>query len=80
LQLYLGIPRYALLVEELMRNTWESHPDYDNLKKALVRIQEVAEFVNEQKRYKENFARILEIYNSLVGIKVSKKTHPSYLN
>lgn len=57
-----------------MRNTWESHPDYDNLKKALVRIQEVAEFVNEQKRYKENFARILEIYNSLVGIKVRTKT------
>jgi hypothetical protein len=27
------IPRYNLLLTDMMRHTWEDHPDYNNLKK-----------------------------------------------
>lgn len=58
----------------MLKYTWEEHPDFPYLKKALVRIQEVAEFVNEQKRYRENLTKILEVYNSLTGIKTEIKS------
>jgi len=41
------IPRYMLLLRELISKTPETHPDYEDLKKAHVVIASVAEEVNK---------------------------------
>jgi hypothetical protein len=64
------IPRYSMLLEDLVRNTWKIHPDYENLTKSLTRMNEVATMVNEMKRDRENLDRVFQIYDSLINIKV----------
>jgi hypothetical protein len=33
------IPRYVLLLEDLLKNTWPSHRDYENIRSALEKIR-----------------------------------------
>jgi hypothetical protein len=40
------IPRYALLLRDLLKNTWEDHPDYENIQKALKLIESIGMDVN----------------------------------
>lgn len=61
------IPRYKLLLEDLLKKTVETHPDYLNLKKAYQVIENVATFVNETIRQHEMFITMLEIQKSLTG-------------
>lgn len=35
------LPKYVLLLKELLKNTQQSHPDYQNVKKALEQFEEV---------------------------------------
>eukprot|EP00466_Bigelowiella_natans_P014816 jgi/Bigna1/126101/aug1.2_g809 len=55
------IPRYKLLVTEYLKNTAKSHPDYQDLLKALEKIEETAEYMNESIKKAENRAKIIEI-------------------
>lgn len=48
------IPRYRLLLKDLIGKTPDDHVDYAGLKRALEAIEEVALFINEQKRNTEN--------------------------
>eukprot|EP01128_Nolandella_sp_AFSM9_P006538 TRINITY_DN3392_c0_g1_i1.p2 TRINITY_DN3392_c0_g1~~TRINITY_DN3392_c0_g1_i1.p2 ORF type:complete len:1163 (-),score=216.84 TRINITY_DN3392_c0_g1_i1:130-3618(-) len=50
------IPRYSLLLRDLLKNTLESHEDYENLQKAMAIVQEVATHVNEELRRAESQA------------------------
>ncbi|CAG8587090.1 1167_t:CDS:2, partial [Acaulospora colombiana] len=61
------IPKYKMLLENLLRKTTETHPDYLNLKKAYQVIENVATFVNETIRQHEMFITMLEIQKSLAG-------------
>ena len=61
------IPRYKLLLEDLLKKTVETHPDYLNLKKAYQVIENVATFVNETIRQHEMFINMLDIQKSLTG-------------
>ncbi|KAG9300246.1 hypothetical protein G9A89_011319 [Geosiphon pyriformis] len=61
------IPRYKLLLEDLLKRTEETHFDYFNLKKAYQVIENVATFVNETIRQHEMFITMLEIQKSLTG-------------
>jgi RhoGEF domain len=36
------LPRYVMLLNELMKNTAQKHPDYQNINKAVVQLKEVA--------------------------------------
>lgn len=60
------IPRYSLLLNDLLKHTWKMHPDYENISKAFKRMNEVATEVNEKKRGRENQAKIIQLYNSLI--------------
>jgi hypothetical protein len=62
------IPRYVLLLQDLFKSTPESHGDYQNLKKALEKMQSVAEYVNEKKREAENLNNTLLIWGKLSGL------------
>jgi len=61
------IPRYKLLLEDLLKKTVETHPDYLNIKKAYQVIENVATFVNETIRQHEMFITMLDIQKSLTG-------------
>lgn len=59
------IPRYNLLLKDLLSKTSRQHRDYDNLKKALEKIQETADHVNKGMKQFENQQKIHEIGESL---------------
>ncbi|KAK5582495.1 hypothetical protein RB653_004080 [Dictyostelium firmibasis] len=61
------IPRYILLLQDLLKNTKESHPDHQDLSLALKKMKDVAEYVNEKKREAENLNQVLTIQSSLTG-------------
>lgn len=63
------IPRYSLLLDELVKNTWKGHPDFDNLTRSLTRMNEVAVIVNEMKRERDNMMKVLQVYKSLNTLK-----------
>jgi len=54
------IPRYTLLLEDLLKHTPEDHPDFNNLKSALILIREAAEHVNMSIKYHKNVVRLTE--------------------
>lgn len=54
------IPRYKLLLEDLVRNTQETHPDYANLKDAVLMVSRVATEINEKIRSSERTQTLLE--------------------
>ncbi|RKP33155.1 Dbl homology domain-containing protein [Dimargaris cristalligena] len=61
------VPRYKLLLDQLLQNTPASHPDHDDLVKALAEIQERADEINEKKREQERNVRIIQIANHIRG-------------
>jgi len=66
------IPRYELLINDLLKNTRRAHKDFKPLANALEQIKSVAKHINEQKRVYENMQRILEIQECLCGKKKEK--------
>eukprot|EP01132_Coremiostelium_polycephalum_P005200 gene5200-6476_t len=61
------IPRYILLLQDMVTHTWSDHLDYDNLKNALKMIQAIAIEVNSSIKMAESQAKVYEIQKSLVG-------------
>eukprot|EP01080_Neovahlkampfia_damariscottae_P009289 gene9289-1377_t len=59
------IPRYKLLLRDLLKVTPTNHIDYENLKIAFEKIDFVAGFVNEQKRAAENQKIVLQLSSKL---------------
>lgn len=60
------IPRYQLLLSSLSQHTWESHADYQDLRKATAAIQEVAIYLNDKKRIADNIAKVTEIQEQFI--------------
>ncbi len=54
-----------MLLEDVIKNTPESHPDKANLQEALKQIESVAWHINEQLREHENSLKLLDIQRSL---------------
>jgi FYVE/RhoGEF/PH domain-containing protein 5/6 len=59
------IPRYRLLLEELIKQTPPSNMDYQNIKEALQAIVEVADEVNKDIEEHERMNKIVAIENRL---------------
>ncbi|XP_062508378.1 uncharacterized protein LOC134184648 isoform X2 [Corticium candelabrum] len=53
------IPRYELLLKELLKHTDKDHPDYGDLTLALTKIQTVASGINESIRAIENELQLI---------------------
>ncbi|KAF2075267.1 hypothetical protein CYY_003443 [Polysphondylium violaceum] len=75
------IPRYILLIQDLLSHTWSDHLDYENLKSALKMVQSVAIEVNASIKMAESQSKVLEIQKSLVGWDESygELVHPARL-
>jgi len=55
------IPRYVMLLTDLYKHTPNDHKDYEDLKKALLKMENVADYVNQKKREAENLIGVLII-------------------
>ena len=61
------VPRYKLLLRELLKNTPESHMDRGNLQLALIQIETIATGINEAVRDTENRVIVWDIQNQFSG-------------
>lgn len=61
------LPRYRLILEQLLLHTPSAHHDHQDLTKALILVEQVVKFVNEKVREYESFFELIEIEKSLVG-------------
>jgi hypothetical protein len=68
------IPRYNLLLRELIKHTPEDHPDYKELNDALSKSAEVSDFLNEQIKEMENSQKLLHLSKIIVVNQNQKDT------
>ena len=61
------IPRYKLLLSELLKHTPVEHPDHDALEKALGLVSNVAAHINDSVRANENRMKVREIQAQFIG-------------
>eukprot|EP01102_Stenamoeba_stenopodia_P004102 TRINITY_DN1427_c0_g1_i3.p1 TRINITY_DN1427_c0_g1~~TRINITY_DN1427_c0_g1_i3.p1 ORF type:complete len:634 (-),score=150.70 TRINITY_DN1427_c0_g1_i3:88-1989(-) len=61
------IPRYVLLLEDLLKNTPQHHRDYTQLSTTQSKMKEIAIKLNEAKRDAENLTQVMNIQMRLVG-------------
>ncbi|KAM9958204.1 hypothetical protein ACTFIW_001064 [Dictyostelium discoideum] len=71
------VPRYILLLNELIKCTDPKNPDYENLNKALEKMKVLASVINENKREAEFLNKMYDIQNSLEGFNRGDFIHPS---
>eukprot|EP01103_Thecamoeba_quadrilineata_P016777 TRINITY_DN5713_c0_g1_i1.p1 TRINITY_DN5713_c0_g1~~TRINITY_DN5713_c0_g1_i1.p1 ORF type:complete len:545 (+),score=83.61 TRINITY_DN5713_c0_g1_i1:36-1670(+) len=62
------IPRYRLLLDDLVKNTWDFHIDYNDLRKALTLTTEITGFVNAAERDAEDLRKVFTINSSLTDM------------
>ncbi len=60
------IPRYSLLLADLLKHTAPEHIDYGALTVALSKINEVAHFINDAKAAQDDFAHVSGLQARLV--------------
>eukprot|EP01125_Pyxidicula_operculata_P020431 TRINITY_DN7544_c0_g1_i1.p1 TRINITY_DN7544_c0_g1~~TRINITY_DN7544_c0_g1_i1.p1 ORF type:complete len:1260 (+),score=306.53 TRINITY_DN7544_c0_g1_i1:575-4354(+) len=76
------LPRYELLLKELMKVTPPNHPDYKSLGVAIEKMVNVNSLINNQKKQKDHvFSKVLSFLDKLVGDDGSEIIQPdrSYL-
>jgi len=59
------VPRYILLFSDLGKRTPVEHPDHFWLKRALVKVSEIADWVDEQKTQYDRSQEMVKLDNSL---------------
>jgi hypothetical protein len=65
------IPRYSLLLADLLRHTPADHVDHAGLETALAKINEVAHFINDAKAAQDDFVHVNDIQARLVDARYS---------
>lgn len=73
------IPRYELLLRELLKATHPTIPDHDDVVKALAKIKEIAAFVNEGIRSMERMSKVLQVQNQVSHFPEASLVQPSRL-
>ncbi|EGG14725.1 pleckstrin domain-containing protein [Cavenderia fasciculata] len=62
------IPRYVLLLQDLLKYTSNDHPDFDQLCEALGTIKDFAETINYKKSEEDNNSRIQQVQDSIKNL------------
>jgi len=68
------IPRYPLLLKDIIKYTPQSHPDYANLNEALDGIAKLADWVNENVRKNQSQRVLMRIQSELEGMEEALMT------
>ena len=75
------VPRYMLLLQDLIKRTPESHKNFKGLNEALDIINNVAVSINERKREIENMSQCLQIMENVRDLNRNiVEPHRKYLN
>ncbi|KAJ4459669.1 putative Guanine exchange factor for Rac 30 [Paratrimastix pyriformis] len=61
------IPRYGLLLKELVKHTPQEHQDYSSLNKALVQLSDTASFVESQARLADQLEQAVSVQQTITG-------------
>lgn len=61
------IPRYQLLLQELLKSTRKKHPDFKHLSAALDAVKQVASYINEQKKHYEETQLVYALQEKFIG-------------
>ncbi|EGC39520.1 hypothetical protein DICPUDRAFT_26788 [Dictyostelium purpureum] len=61
------LPRYELLLRDLNKNTYDSHPDKENLVKGISKVKEITMYVNNQQKERENLSQVIQIQQELIS-------------
>jgi hypothetical protein len=69
------IPRYVILLNDLLNCTPKSHEDYNDVKLAVEKLNLVCVYVNEKKRDAENLDLVLNVQEKLVPGKKGSSLH-----
>ena len=62
------LPRYRLLLNDLLKHMKPTDVDYENVKKALSEVEYVANFVNEQSKRLEMMQKVADLTSQVKGI------------
>jgi len=73
------LPRYLMLLEKLLEETPESHPDHVAIKAATEKMSNVANYVNEKKREAENLKQVLTVEYAISDCPNLGEPHRRYL-
>lgn len=60
------VPRYIMLIAELLKCTKPDHPDYASLQQALTMVEAVAVEINESVRIKENHTLVAKLESTFL--------------
>nr|XP_022335356.1 rho guanine nucleotide exchange factor 39-like isoform X1 [Crassostrea virginica]XP_022335357.1 rho guanine nucleotide exchange factor 39-like isoform X1 [Crassostrea virginica]XP_022335358.1 rho guanine nucleotide exchange factor 39-like isoform X1 [Crassostrea virginica]XP_022335359.1 rho guanine nucleotide exchange factor 39-like isoform X1 [Crassostrea virginica]XP_022335360.1 rho guanine nucleotide exchange factor 39-like isoform X1 [Crassostrea virginica]XP_022335361.1 rho guanine nuc len=55
------VPRYKLLLEDLLENTQTDHHDFEELREAVQKVSDIATHINNHIKQHENFQKMLSI-------------------
>jgi hypothetical protein len=61
------VPRYRLLLQELIKRSEDSDPDYGNLSKALELIKKTAAHINESVKRMDNARKVRHVQEKFLG-------------
>eukprot|EP00027_Filamoeba_sp_ATCC50430_P015669 CAMPEP_0168566246 /NCGR_PEP_ID=MMETSP0413-20121227/14312_1 /TAXON_ID=136452 /ORGANISM="Filamoeba nolandi, Strain NC-AS-23-1" /LENGTH=847 /DNA_ID=CAMNT_0008598243 /DNA_START=54 /DNA_END=2597 /DNA_ORIENTATION=- len=61
------IPRYVLLLQDLLKHTVSAHPDFNNLHSALRTMKELADYINANKNDADEINKILALQDRLLN-------------
>lgn len=63
------MPRYQMLIQELLKFTWKTHVDYEPLTEALQHMISTANYINDKIKDYDKNQRLIEIRESIIGMK-----------
>ncbi|XP_019855957.1 PREDICTED: rho guanine nucleotide exchange factor 39-like isoform X2 [Amphimedon queenslandica] len=61
------IPRYKLLLDDLLKHTKQTHIEYTKINSAVQQISAVASYINEYIRFHQNQQKMIQVQSSLTG-------------
>lgn len=61
------VPRYYMLLENFLKNTWREHRDYEDLEKVVNGLKEMSMYLNEKKRDYENMQILISLQDLYFG-------------
>lgn len=59
------IPRYTLLLTDLLKYTTKGHPDFDALSRCVTQMTDLAQHINTMKKNAEAAVKMVELQNSI---------------
>jgi len=63
------VPRYQLLLQQLHKYTWNTHPDFQNIEQSLERMKNTAMHINEKSKETISFRKLLAVQSLITGMK-----------